>query len=616
MPAEFTITGSWVDGTLHVWGWDGQAAVPPNWLQRAFERPPWSRTPFAHGRVASIELVLPGGRALRPPTVRLDSDAVAGWLRSIGPTTRAADSLAWFAAVGHLAESTVTAGLVTPIVRVERGLRVARWLPLADPTLDAALDGLAAAAPPVCLPRSDETVASVHATLVDGVARHRLADRSWRPSLPAGRAPGVAGVRAVCRALAGADPLLRAPSAQDGIDAIAEVLDRRRRRAAGEPVVLPRLRLVVPDDPLDDWEVRLEVVDEVDPGRWCTADDVWDASPLAVEVAGGVEHVPLLREAVGDLATQAADAVDVLGELAHAHEPASVVLDLEAADRFLEQGPAELDRLGIELLGPERLVRAGVAVRGRATPAPPSERAAGLGREALVEWSLSVTDDDGPAAITEAELARAEAAGRHPAPQRSPLGAHRPGGAAAGTAAGRGAPSRRRRRRRRRPAPPRRRAPVDGGAGLDRCASSPGCPTTASPRSRSPPRSPGRCGRTNDRGLGWLRFLARLGLGGCLADDMGLGKTATTLAHLLDRPGSAPRRLPAVGGPQLGGRGGAVHAHAARRRAPRRRAVGTPSTATIWPAPTSSSRRTACSRATSTTSRPSPGRRWWPTRPR
>jgi SNF2 family DNA or RNA helicase len=31
--------------------------------------------------------------------------------------------------------------------------------------------------------------------------------------------------------------------------------------------------------------------------------------------------------------------------------------------------------------------------------------------------------------------------------------------------------------------------------------------------------------------------LAQVGLGGCLADDMGLGKTATTLAHLVDRPG-------------------------------------------------------------------------------
>ena len=34
-----------------------------------------------------------------------------------------------------------------------------------------------------------------------------------------------------------------------------------------------------------------------------------------------------------------------------------------------------------------------------------------------------------------------------------------------------------------------------------------------------------------------MQFLARLGLGGCLADDMGLGKTATTLAHLVERPG-------------------------------------------------------------------------------
>ena len=39
------------------------------------------------------------------------------------------------------------------------------------------------------------------------------------------------------------------------------------------------------------------------------------------------------------------------------------------------------------------------------------------------------------------------------------------------------------------------------------------------------------------RGLAWMQFLAKLGLGGCLADDMGLGKTATTLAHLVERPG-------------------------------------------------------------------------------
>ncbi|MDB5215083.1 MAG: SNF2-related protein, partial [Myxococcaceae bacterium] len=38
-----------------------------------------------------------------------------------------------------------------------------------------------------------------------------------------------------------------------------------------------------------------------------------------------------------------------------------------------------------------------------------------------------------------------------------------------------------------------------------------------------------------ERGLAWLRTMAALGLGGCLADDMGLGKTIQILAFLLHR---------------------------------------------------------------------------------
>ena len=41
------------------------------------------------------------------------------------------------------------------------------------------------------------------------------------------------------------------------------------------------------------------------------------------------------------------------------------------------------------------------------------------------------------------------------------------------------------------------------------------------------------------RGLSWLDFLGRIGIGGVLADDMGLGKTVQLLALLsLDRQGS------------------------------------------------------------------------------
>lgn len=45
-------------------------------------------------------------------------------------------------------------------------------------------------------------------------------------------------------------------------------------------------------------------------------------------------------------------------------------------------------------------------------------------------------------------------------------------------------------------------------------------------------------------GLGWLLFLQRFGLGGCLADDMGLGKTIMVLALLAARAGHT--RLPSL----------------------------------------------------------------------
>jgi superfamily II DNA or RNA helicase len=45
-------------------------------------------------------------------------------------------------------------------------------------------------------------------------------------------------------------------------------------------------------------------------------------------------------------------------------------------------------------------------------------------------------------------------------------------------------------------------------------------------------------------GLGWLRFLCELGLGGCLADDMGLGKTVQVLALLEQQRAERARLRP------------------------------------------------------------------------
>jgi SNF2 family DNA or RNA helicase len=50
------------------------------------------------------------------------------------------------------------------------------------------------------------------------------------------------------------------------------------------------------------------------------------------------------------------------------------------------------------------------------------------------------------------------------------------------------------------------------------------------------------------RGVGWLAYLRRLGLGACLADDMGLGKTVQAIAMLLhERVAAAPSAATAAG---------------------------------------------------------------------
>jgi hypothetical protein len=545
------IVGSWVDGSLHLWGWDGAHTALPSALHRAFLAPEWgsSADPFVVGHLASLDVTLPDGEAIRPASVRLPADRSARWLRSLDVGGRTSASLAWLAAVARLAAATVGAGLVAPRIRHDRDMPVARWVPVPDATVDAALTALAAAMPPICVPTPGDpvTVADIHAAMVDSLARHRLADRDWRAPLPSSRDPAMSAARSVLRALASPDPLIGGSGIAhpEELAALAARFERHERRLRGEPVVLPRVRLVVPDDPYDDWEVRLELVDELDPGRWCSADDVWDGSAVAVEVAGGRDHLPRLASEITTLAETVAGCVEVAADFAREHEPAGLELPVEDAERFLEQAPAELAARGIELVGPERLVRAGVAVRGRATPQDGADHGKRFGREAVVAWRLVVAEDDGPAAISDAELERAERAGAtllH-----------------SGRRWVRIDPAAMRRARKRLEDHVREHAVVDavtllrlaGDGELE--ATSPegavasvaawtdellaGLPDERLEEVHEPPAFVGELRPYQRRGLAWLRFLERLGLGGCLADDMGLGKTATTLAHLLDRPG-------------------------------------------------------------------------------
>ena len=422
--------------------------MAPFWLSVGFPSNGRAGSPARHGFHSSLDVVAPSGERLRPVSVRLDAVAGLGWLRT---ASVASDSVRWFGALASLAERIVAAGAVTPVITpgseivpgdVPNVVAEMRWSPVTSSTVDDYLDSLAGSMPPICLPdvahddhvTRRHVVATIFERFVDNTARALLQRAGWEPVVPKDRSAATAVVRLVFRALTGQDHRVQATRAvhADALGSVTETMRRLAHRTHNEPVLIRRLRLVVPDDRFDPWRVDLELVDESDPGRWCTAADVWAGNPLAVEVASGPQHLPLLESSVGELAATAAACVDVLAPLGEVDQPAAVELDVEAVDDFLEQAPVALERQGIVLIGPEHLVRATVAVRGRAEPSP-QERPVGR-LEPRDHRPVDVHrrgrgrsgGDFGGGAGPRGTDRRVVAA------RRQPLGPHRPGRAAQG----------------------------------------------------------------------------------------------------------------------------------------------------------------------------------------
>ena len=231
------------------------------------------------------------------------------------------DSLAWFARVAELARRTVSAGRITPVITNEGPFTVARWKPVTTESIEATIALLAASMPPICTAGSGVDAGAIYTQLVDGIARSFLFQYGWKADLGRQRKPEVQALRAMFGALAKPDHVVRGGTDEfdDALRQLRDELDRHQRRLAGEPVVLPRVRLVISDDPGDPWIVRLELVDDRDSARWCTANDVWDANDTAIEVAKGAQHLDRLRELIGATVEQVRT-IPGLADLALEHE--------------------------------------------------------------------------------------------------------------------------------------------------------------------------------------------------------------------------------------------------------------------------------------------------------
>ena len=577
----YVAQATWRSGALHVWGWNGIDTASMAWMYSGFRqttpdgrRSGWHDSPISYGALGRVSIDLPGHPTLTAASVQLDPMGVAVWLSEL-PDDPAivSDSVAWFARLAELARRTVSSGRVSPVIVDEGPFTVARWVPsMSDGPAEPArvadtLAALDAVRPAVCAAGSGHDTERMFQLLVDGIARSTLANNGWKADLGRQRKPHVQALRATFAALAKPDHVVRGGTDEFdvAVSHLRDELDRHRRRLDGEPVLLPRLRLVMSDDVLDPWEVRLELVDDSDSLRWCTAADVWDASPEAIEVAGGEQHLGVLRELIGDLVGRIAPVVPGMGDLALEHEPVGVELELDEAEDFIDVAPFELQKLGIDLIGPEKLIRRSTRVTGEATPSPADDRRKQFGREALVEWKLVVGDEE----ISEAELERAEQAGstllhtgerwvridpdelrrkrdrvRELQTTKQRVGALELLQLANDDDATEDSPTIRIHEA---------GSTVDVG-GTDVVVGSDlgglgasstdwirdlldGLPDERLEEVHESSEFVGELRHYQRRGLGWMQFLAKLGLGGVLADDMGLGKTATTLAHLQQRPG-------------------------------------------------------------------------------
>ncbi|MGI9028918.1 MAG: DEAD/DEAH box helicase [Ilumatobacteraceae bacterium] len=528
-----------------MWAWDGERPAPAGWLLRRVR--PTGESRSATSDLTRLTIDVHGAPRISATSIRIDVASAVSWLGTHLADTdhRPSESAIWFGQVGVLAARLVNAGRFLPAVATEHGRLVARWVPTLDKPLTATVEALHQVAPGVCHDGSAGATRHIVDRVVDALCRHQLRASGWHPTAPGRDAANRARVD-VFRALGTGDPGI-ITSHQRHVRHLGAALDRARRRSSGEPVVVPRLRLRPPDEPHGDFWVELQLVDDADGGRWCSAADVWAQTPLAVDLAVEAEHLDVLAGVLRDAAALIARHVRALSQWRDEERPDVVALGLAATDAFLDEAPERLRDLDIDLIGPERLVQATVRVRASVRDADAHEAGAPngrLGREAVVDWTLTIDGGDGRHRLDEATATRAEEAGAsllhtggrwvridgevlRQAQRR--LAAFRDTHATVGAATLlrlAGDPE------------TQLQMPVDvecvdgwtrlliEGLGDDRLE-----------EAAEPDGFQGTLRHYQRRGLQWLRILADAGLGGCLADDMGLGKTATTLAHLVSRPG-------------------------------------------------------------------------------
>ena len=505
-------------------GPDARAMLPEHSERHDFATPPdgWPQPPSD-----GIDALTIGPRELTE--LLLNRGVGNGW----------SPSLAWTHHAVRVAVEIAASGRAIPAVRAA-GLRWrADWLPTRDDHVAAATKDLAEIAPPVVVAVADkpalDQVRALVDHLVDSVCRFALTESDWRPPLPRTRSATVVALRRVTTAFSGPDAVFLGDSVAHE-SAFAEwstLLSTYASVVVGAPEVMLQGRLEPAEDTSQPWTLFLEVVGP--DGTPIGFDDVWADSPAAQELAVEAELEPL-RTRMTDLIDRLAAQLAVFAPLADEVDPAVLHLHVDEVSDLLTDGLDACRLAGLPIVTPTGLLTRSARLTASASASSTAGLSRGLGASLVeVDWGLALGD----ITLTQAEI---EDLARSNADLVALRGSwvqidHRQMRAALNRLE-----NKRRDSSELSPAELLRETiteleHTDDDLTADGWIAEllKGLPDDQLEEAVEPPGFVGELRPYQRRALGWLQFLGRLGLGGCLADDMGLGKTPTALAYLLTR---------------------------------------------------------------------------------
>ena len=504
------------------------------------------------GPIASPELVRdefdPGAgaassRLWRVPVLEFDADlALAVLSESDTGDAMWGTSLTHLSELGRFAADLVARGRLLPGVMVDPPRAV--WRPVLATADGAWARTLAASAPPAMFAASPDAGLDLWADALDGMVDAAARAALGGSALRIGRA-GDRVTRAWLGALTGSERVFTADPA--AVTVLAEALSQWQRDAVAGPV-RAYFRLVEPVDGDEGWQVRFGLQAADEPSLVVDAEAVWRSRGKLSALA---RHVDAPQETFLAELGKAARLYPELDRALRTARPSHLALDTENAHRFLSTAAPMLGTAGFGVQLPGWWTKPSSRLGLRLTASTPGQPGrvddgnAALGFDALAQFRYDLAvggqvltaDELAALAATKASMVRLRG-------QWVELDARR-------LAAGLKLVGR------------REEATVGQllrlGLGIDSAAED--LPVegveadgwlgdllsgTAEQRLstvQAPATFSGQLRPYQSRGLSWLDFLHRTGLGGILADDMGLGKTVQLLALLAHDADAGPSLL-------------------------------------------------------------------------